>query len=113
MYYHLANMEVVHTDFRCVLPLQTLLGALLCKATNPSVHPSNFKGPIIKEALVVFRVVEKQGRAQGLPIRTPSPALAQLPVHSLANGSEGIPKGPYRTCQGQALFCPQIGFPLP
>tara|TARA_B100000949_G_C14145393_1_gene392443 strand:- start:74 stop:310 length:237 start_codon:yes stop_codon:yes gene_type:complete len=43
---------------------------------NPLVRPTNFKGSLIKEALVVFRVVEKQGSAKGLLIRTPSPALA-------------------------------------
>ncbi|UBZ14494.1 hypothetical protein LDL77_01970 [Flagellimonas marinaquae] len=47
-----------------------------CKAANPSVRPTNFKGSVIKEALIVFRGIEKQGRAQGLPIRTPLPALA-------------------------------------
>ena len=73
---HLVKTEVAQTDFWCVLPLQTLLGVLQGKAANPSVRPSNFKGSIIKEALVVFRGIEKQGSAQGLPIRTPSPALA-------------------------------------
>jgi len=47
-----------------------------CKAASPFVRPSNFKGGVIKEALIVFRGIEKQGRAQGLPIRTPSPAVA-------------------------------------
>ncbi|MBO0322153.1 hypothetical protein J0X14_07590 [Muricauda sp. CAU 1633] len=69
-------MEVVQTDFWYDLSLQTLLGALPEKAANPSVRPTNFKGSLIKEALVVFRGIEKQGRAQGLPIRTPSPAVA-------------------------------------
>ena len=69
-------MEVVQTDFWYVLPLQTLLGVLPCKAANPSVRPSNFKGSLIKEALIVFRGIEKQGSAQGLPIRTPLPAVA-------------------------------------
>jgi len=46
------------------------------KGYNPFVRPTNFKGSIIKEALFVFRCIEKQGSAQGLPIRTPLPALA-------------------------------------
>jgi len=72
----IANTEDVQTYFLCNLPLQTLLGDLPWKAANTSVRPTNFNGSIIKEALVVFRCIEKQGSAQGLPIRTPSPALA-------------------------------------
>ena len=101
-----SNMEAVHPDSYFVLPSQSLLGALLESPQHPSVRRSNFKGPVIKEALVVFRCIEKQGSARCLPIRTPRTSLAQLPVSSLALGSEGMPKGPYRTCQGQALFCP-------
>ena len=47
--------------------------------------PTNFKGSIIKEALVVFRCIEKQDSALGLPIRTPRPALASLSVRSLVH----------------------------
>jgi len=43
---------------------------------NPSVHPTNFKGSVIKEALVVFRCIEKQGSAQGLPIWNPPTSFA-------------------------------------
>ncbi|MAO15904.1 MAG: hypothetical protein CMH44_03360 [Muricauda sp.] len=35
---------------------------------NPFIRPSNYKGSVIKEALVVFRCIEKQGSAQGLPM---------------------------------------------
>lgn len=99
------RLGTVHRDMPTCTLCKTFSGfsvvhrhILLCPA-------SNFKGPVIKEALVVFRVIEKQGSARGFPIRTPRPAVAQLPVYSLDHGSDGIPKGPYRTCQGHALFC--------
>jgi len=44
------------------------------------------------------------GWAQGLPIRTPSPAVAQLPVRSLANGSDGIPKALIEPVKARPCF---------
>ncbi|TXK01046.1 hypothetical protein [Flagellimonas aequoris] len=76
MYKYSSNSEGIQTDFDATFLCKPFLGLCLGKAANPSVRPSNFKGSLIKEALVVFRGIEKQGRAQGLPIRTPSPAVA-------------------------------------
>jgi len=73
---HFDGKKGLHLFFCRNPPLQDHLRVFAGQVAKTFSGPSNFKGLVIKEALVVFRDIEKQGSAQGIPIRTPSPSVA-------------------------------------